>query len=303
MKNKILLVPVIAMAMACSNDTEIADAYGHFEAENYIISAESLGKLVRLNVEEGDRLVRGDTIGLIDTIHLFLQKQKIMKSIEAVRQKTNPVESEIEVIRVKQRKIIAEIARFEKLMADSAVAPKKLDDLKSENEILESQMSSVRTKLQSVNMGILSEIEPLKAQFSIINNSIEKCFIVSPGAGLVNDIYLKEGELATPGKPVIKLSDVDNMFMRSYLSGRQLSDIKRGQKVTVKYDGPEGIVSEQAEVFWISEEAEFTPKTIQTRDERVNLVYATKVRMKNNGYLKSGMPAELWLSNNKENYD
>lgn len=294
LKNIILIGTAIIGLWSCSGNGNRSDAYGNFEAEEIIVSAEIPGKIIALEVEEGVEYNAGTTVGLIDTMQLYLKKEQLKASIDALIQKTQDISSQINVLVEKKNNLEREKGRIKKLLEDSAATEKQWDDINGEIEVVEKQIKATKSKLETGNRGILAEINPLEYQVRQINDQINKSVILMPASGTVLTRFAEKGEFAGIGRPIFKLADLDEIFLRAYISGDQMPEIKLNQTVEVLTDDGSGSHrSYSGKVSWISDKAEFTPKTIQTREERVNLVYAIKVRVPNDGTLKIGMPGEV----------
>lgn len=280
--------------LGCSNDKDGADAYGNFETTEVIVSAEASGKIIELKLDEGVKLTFGEVIGSIDTTQLVLKRDQLLASIQALKAKLADVQTQVDVLEQQKENVITNKTRIEKLYKDSAATKKQLDDITSQLDVINKQIVATRTQLSTQNRGILAEQSPLEAQIAQINDQISKSIIKSPIKGTIIEKYVEQGEFATTGKPLFKIADLENMNLRAYVSGTQLPNVKIGQKVKVLFDkNKTENQSEEGEIIWISDKSEFTPKIIQTKEERVNLVYAIKVRVHNDGRIKIGMPGEV----------
>ncbi len=277
----------------CNQDTDKADAYGNFEADEVIISSEANGKLLSFQIEEGNLLKAGQLIGYVDSIQLFLSKKQLQANIEAIKAKTQNVLVQTDVLEKQKANLLREKNRVEKLLADSAATSKQYDDLAGQLDVVKKQIAATKSQLTTANRGLLSEIQPLKVKIEQLEDQIQKCVIINPISGTVLTKMAYENEITAFGKQLYKIADLEYITLRAYVSGQQIADLKIGQEVTVKTDQNDGEKAHSGTVTWISSSAEFTPKVIQTKEERVNLVYAFKVRVKNNGELKIGMPGEV----------
>jgi HlyD family secretion protein len=291
--NLAILSYLIPILFSCSGNNDLADAYGNFEAVEVIISAEANGKLMSFNLEEGDLLQKGQLVGYVDSVQLYLSKKQLQASIEAIRSKTQNVKLQIDVLENKKQNLEREKARIERLLADSAATSKQYDDIAGELDVVERQIVATRSQLNTSNRGLLSEIEPLELKIQQIDDQLEKCLIMNPEQGTVLSKYAYENEVTAYGKPLYKIADLEKITLRAYVSGNQLANINIGQDVKVKIDENEGEKEFAGKVTWVSSKAEFTPKVIQTKEERVNLVYAFKVLVSHNGEVKIGMPGEV----------
>lgn len=294
MKKLMLILLPFALA-ACSDDGKDYDATGMFEATEVIVSAEQTGKLLYLDVEEGDRLTADRQVGLIDTVQLQLRAMQLGATREAYASQRPDVAKQIAVTKQQLAKAEQELKRYEALVRDDAANRKQLDDAESNVRVLrrrlEAQMSSLGNSTSSLNR----QMDAAEIQRRQVIDQLEKCRIKSPVSGTVLDKYAEAGEYATPGKPLFKVADVDGMKLRAYVTAPQLTSLKIGQQVKVYADfGESGRREYKGVLTWISDKAEFTPKTIQTRDERANLVYAVKISVKNtDGLIKIGMYGDV----------
>lgn len=284
----------------CSNHENGADAYGHFEAKEIVVSAQGNGQILALNLEEGQVLKAGQIAGLIDTTTLALQRAQLLATMGTVRKKTQDPSPQIKVLEEQKRTLLTEKARVEALLKEEAALPKQLDDIKGQLAVIEEQIRAARANADRFNQAVLAETDPLAAQLNLLDEQISRCYVKNPVEGTVILKWAEPGELASIGKPLFKIADLRHMELRAYISGDQLSAVKIGQTVTVHFDtGKDQLQSLPGTISWISPQAEFTPKIVQTKDERVNLVYAIKVAVENDGVLKIGMPGEVIFVNDK----
>lgn len=283
---------LLGTLFSCTNG-EKADGYGNFEATEVIVSSEANGKLEFLNLEEGQVLEKGAVVALVDTLQLYLNKQQLLASKETVASKSGGVWSQVSVLKEQLLTAKIEQQRVQKMFADKAASQRQLDQANSQVSVLNKQIKSVETQ----NAPIVNEGRSIEAKVAQINDQIVKSKIVNPIAGTVLTKFTEPGEIVSFGKPLYKIANMEEMTLRVYVSETQLANIKIGQQVTVKIDSGEEMKDYKARISWISTSAEFTPKIIQTKEERVNLVYAVKVMVKNDGRLKIGMPAEMWIGN------
>lgn len=290
--NKIILLLLIVTG--CKSSSNEFDATGNFEADEVIISAEATGKILRLDVEEGTELGANAVVGLIDTTQLHFKKKQLEYSIRAVIAKSPNTSVQLAAIKEQMETAQREKKRVENLLKDDAATQKQLDDINAQLQLLQRQYDASQSSLTITTQSIQSETLPLKAQLDQVHDQLNKSVITNPFKGTVLTKYALKDEMATQGKALYKVADLSSLILRAYISGSQLSQIKLGQQVTVLVDAPEGEYKNYTgEIMWISDKAEFTPKTIQTKDERANLVYAIKIRVKNDGYLKLGMYGEV----------
>jgi HlyD family secretion protein len=293
MKNikTMVLAGLVGSLFSCSNG-EKADGYGNFEATEITISSEANGKLEYLNVEEGQVLEKGTAVGLVDTLQLYLNKQQLLAQKETVASKSGGVWSQVSVLNQQLQTAKTEQERIQNMFAENAATKRQLDQANSQVDVLKKQIQNVETQ----NAPIVNEVKSIDAKVAQIEEQIAKSKITNPIKGTVLTKYAEPGEIVSFGKPLYKIADLEEMTLRVYVSETQLPNIKIGQEIKVKIDSGEEMKDYQGTISWISASAEFTPKIIQTKEERVNLVYAVKVTVKNDGSLKIGMPAEMWIS-------
>lgn len=277
---------------SCSGDKDTPDAYGTFEATEITISSQGTGRILWMNIEEGDKVDSGKLVGVIDTTDLMLRKSQAREQQLATAARREDLSAQIAVQEQSRENIMIDQARLEKLYKDGAATKKQLDDVNASLKMIDKQVASIRS--QFVSLG--AQVSTFDKQVAQLDKSIKDAEIINPVTGTILAKYAEPGEIATFGKPLYRVADLREMILRVYISGSQLSRVKTGQEVEVRFDNGKNSLSRTTGVVsWISPTAEFTPKTIQTRDERVNLVYAVKVRVKNDGSLKIGMPGEIRL--------
>jgi HlyD family secretion protein len=289
-----LTILIFFLYQSCNPNNDQSDAYGNFEATETIISSESNGKLLEFDIKEGDKLSAGQKVGLIDTLPFYLKKKQLEARILSLSNKTINIPSQINVLIERKSNLEREIRRIENLYKEGAATEKQLDDIRGELDVIETEIRASRERLETNNEGLLSEILPLQYQIEEINDQINRALVFNPVSGTILTKYVEENEIVNYGKPLYRIADIEEMILRAYISGDQLDDIKIGQEVTVLIDkNKTEYISFEGNVSWISEKAEFTPKIVQTKEERVNLVYAIKIRVKNDGQIKIGMPGEV----------
>lgn len=285
-----LLATIVSIFLvSCSNSDGDVDASGTFETTEIIVSTESMGKIMQLNVEEGQQLDVNQQIGYIDTTQLYLKKLQLVASKKALQSRRPDIQKQIAALEQQIETAKTERKRVENLVKAEASTTKQLDDANAQIKVLEKQLEATKSSLENTSNSILGDNEALQIQIEQIEDQLQKCYITSPISGVVLTKYAEQGELATPGKALFKIGDVTNMILRAYVTSDQLTQIALGQKVKVYADYGEDRKEYEGVVSWISSKSEFTPKTIQTRDERANLVYAVKINIKNDGLLKIGM--------------
>jgi HlyD family secretion protein len=293
MKNSILfLVILLLMTYSCKNEKDKPDAYGTFEATEITVSSQANGQILWLKVEEGQVLDSGRIVGVIDTTDLHLKKAQVIAQRSATASQGDNLETQIAVQEQNKTNILVDKARLEKMFKDGAATKKQLDDINGSLNLIDKQIAAIRSQSNALR----DQVESITKQIDQIKKSINDALIINPVKGTVLTKFAEPDEITTYGKPLYKIADMTAIFLRVYVGGTQLPHINLGQKVEIRYDKDvntnsktEGIVS------WISQAAEFTPKTIQTKEERVNLVYAVKIRVTTDGSLKIGMPGEMKL--------
>ncbi|WP_417859134.1 HlyD family secretion protein [Xanthomarina gelatinilytica] len=283
----------ILTLISCGQSNGKADGYGNFEATEITVSAENNGKLMQFDVQEGNKLQQNTFVGYIDTIPLALKREQLLVSKDVVSSKSKGVLSQIAVLKAKLKTANTNKERTENLIRDNAGTQKQLDDILGEIDVINQQIRSVEIQ----NAPVVNELKSIDVQLKQIEDQIEKCKIVNPITGTVLTKYTEPNEITAFGKPLYKIADLEHMELRVYVSETQLANLKIGEEVTVKIDDKDDMKGYPGTITWIASEAEFTPKIIQTKEERVALVYAVKVTVKNDGSLKIGMPAEMWLNN------
>lgn len=290
MKYTRFLVPFLLLILvACKQQEDNSDAYGNFEAIEVIVSAESGGKIISFSPLEGDNLKQDQVAVSIDTTQLYLKKLGLESGFSSLSSSIRTLDAQVHASRVQLDNLEREQARVEKLVEGGAATSKQLDDMNGQLALLEAQMAATASQKEAV----FAERRTLEVQISQVADQLIKCSVRNPMDGTLLIKYKEQGEMAAPGQPLYKMANMDELILRAYVSGDQLSSIKTGGSVTVKIDREEGLQQTTGVVSWISPRAEFTPKIIQTREERVNLVYAIKVVVPNDGSLKIGMPGEV----------
>ena len=291
MKKASLLILVTLGLFSCNKNNEKADGYGNFEATEITVSSESNGKIEFLHLEEGNVLEAQTQVGLIDTLQLYLTKQQLIASKSTVTSKSANVLSQKRVLAEQLKTVQIEKNRIGNMYAENAATKRQVDEIDGKVKVIEAQIQSVGTQ----NAPIISDLKSIDVQIQKNNDQIQKNKIINPIKGTVLTKYAEPGEVTTYGKPLYKIADISEMTLRVFVSETQLPQLKIGQEVSVKIDSIEEMKSYKGTISWIASQAEFTPKIIQTKEERVNLVYAIKVKVKNDGSLKIGMPAEMWI--------
>ena len=290
MKKILYIISLPFLLMACQTNNDTADAYGNFEAEAVIVSAETPGKILELNVDKGDKIEAGFSAALIDTVQLHLQLLQLDAQQTAVAAKRQSIQSQIAVFQEQKTNLEINEERIQKMLKDEAATQKQLDDIQSQISVIDKQIANTKTQFTLIN----KEQEVLETQKASVSDKLNRCNIKSPVSGTILETYAEQGELTTAGKALFKIADISELELKVYVSGAQLPHVKLGQQLDVLVDkNSKENQHFSGTITWISSEAEFTPKIIQTKEERVKLVYAVKVTVKNDGTLKIGMPGEV----------
>lgn len=297
MKSIILIITIAVFSSLIScNNNDRADGYGNFEAVEITVSSENNGKLNLFTAEEGQSLKKGEIVGYIDTIPLALKKEQLLVSKTIITSKSSGVLSQISVLNAQLKTAKISQNRIKNLIKENAGTQAQLDDVNGKIDVINQQIRSVEIQ----NAPVVNELKSIDVQINQLDDQLQKSVITNPIDGTVLVKYAEPNEITAFGKPLYKIADLSTMQLRVYVSEPQLASIKIGQEVTVKIDAGETVKNHIGTISWIASEAEFTPKIIQTKEERVNLVYAVKINVKNDGSLKIGMPAEMWISSSNQ---
>lgn len=290
----IMMAAGLIVISACTGQNEKSDAYGNFEAREIIVSAQSQGELLKLDLQEGETLKPGISVGWIDTSTLAARREQLKAKQNSLNARLSNIDAQADVQQEQINTLLTEKRRIERLLKEEAATERQYDNITGQLNVARKKLKSIRTQKQSV----YSERQVLDKQIEELEIQINHCRIVNPIRGTVLEKYLEPSEIAAPGKAIYKIADVSEMTLRVYVSGAQLPDVRIGQQVEVLVDKNEREIQHfSGTVTWISPEAEFTPKIIQTKEERVDLVYAVKVRVENDGTIKIGMPGEVNFTN------
>ncbi len=291
---KLSIMSLAALMVSCSGDKTQYDATGVFEATEVIVSAKVQGEITHLSFEEGDIVKAGQQLGVIDFKKLSLQKEQLIESRESNDSRVLNIKNQIASLQQQIANNKRERERFQELVKAEAATQKQVDDITYQISVLERQVAAQQEQLESQNKATERQSSSIDKQISSVDEQLADANISSPIDGTILTKYVEQGEFATPGRALFKVADLTNMTLRAYVDAPQLTNLKIGQKVTVYADKGEDERTElQGTITWISQKAEFTPKTIQTRDERANLVYAVKVTVKNDGTVKAGMYGDV----------
>ena len=292
----ITTLSALFLLFSCSNGKGDYDATGSFEATEIIVSSQANGRILELGLNEGDQLEQGQEVGLIDSTQLYLQKMSLLSNAKGVRAQQPDIKTQTAALQEQIKSLEREKARLGRLVTANAANQKQLDDIDSQLEVVRRQLSALTSTLQKSSDNISAQSSTLDIQVAQLEDQLDKTRIVSPISGTVLNRYAEAGELATIGTPLFKIADTGILFLRAYVTNDQLAQIKLNGEVTVRVDdGHGGMKSYKGRINWISDKSEFTPKTIQTKNERANLVYALKIAVPNDGFLKIGMYGEVKL--------
>lgn len=285
----IVYFSLLLILAACASHQSKSDAFGNFETEEVIISAENGGKILTVSYHEGQKITKGTLIAITDTSNLVLQRSQLAAQKESILAQKSGLYAQIGVSDQQITNAQKDQLRIHKMLVEGAATPKQLDDIDGAIALYGKQKKASSAQLITIEKNALA----LEAQIAVLNDRIEASSIKAPIDGVILEKYAQEGELATPGKSIYKMANIDNLILRVYVSENQLTQVKLGTQVKVIVDSNGGLKETSGTVEWVSSEAEFTPKIIQTREERVKLVYAAKIRVPNDGSLKIGMPGEI----------
>ena len=292
MKRIMLLFASLTILLSCSNSEDGADAYGNFEAIETIVSAETGGKLLALNLTEVEMIEAGAVAAIVDTTLLALQKQELLAGRAGVSAKRNAADAQLAVLNQKLANLETDLKRVSAMHEANAATDKQLDDIIGGKKVLQKQIRSAAAQQQAVQ----AELSALDAKKALLDEQIRRSVIINPVSGTVLEQYAERFEMTAPGKPLYKIANLQDMRLKVYVSGGQLQQLKIGTDCTVLIDDADNFIRIPGTISWISSQAEFTPKIIQTKEERVKLVYAVKIRIRNDGAVKIGMPGEVIFS-------
>jgi len=288
-KIKFISFSIIVTLIACTSNNNTPDAYGQFEATEIMVSAQVQGSLLKWNAEEGQKYDSATILGFIDTTSLYLKKEQLKAQYKSIASKYSTITTQIEVLEQQKKNLEKDKERFTKLVKENAATQKQLDDITNNIEVLNKQIENIKTQ----NLPVSSELESMSYQIKQIEDQLSKCYIKMPINGTILEKYAEKSEFVSPPKVLIKVANLDYLTLRIYLDEEQLSQVKLGQPIKVFIDNGNQLKEYSGIISWISSQSEFSPKIIQNRDERKNLVYAAKVVVKNDGFLKIGMLADV----------
>jgi len=293
MKTRSLIIIAAVMLAGCKNGADEADAFGNFEATEVIVSSETSGRILKFDAAEGTEIEKDGVIALIDTTLFHLQKAEIDAGMRSVRTRVNSINAQNDILNQQIENLRVNISRIGNMLKEDAATKKQYDDLTGQVAVFEKQIAANNTQKTS----IAAELSVYESKKATLNEQVKRSSVRSPLKGTMIEKYSEAGELTGAGKPLAKIADVSVIKLKVYISGAQLANVKTGQNCTVRVDdGKKGYKSFTGSIAHISEKAEFTPKIIQTKEERVTLVYAVTIDVKNDGTMKSGMPGEIIFS-------
>lgn len=291
---RLLIIGFLFLITACGNEEKIFDASGTFEADETIISARASGTLLAFEVEEGQALTKGMYLGFIDTVQLQLSKEQLQAQISAILSKKPDISAQMAALEEQLKAASIEKQRVNKLLEAEAATPQQKDEIDAQLNIIKGNITALKASLANTIQSIDKEIGPLQAQIKSVEDRIEKSKIINPIAGTVLTVYAMPHEQVGMRQPLYKIANLDELILRAYITGDQLPKVKLNQQVAVHTDdGDGGFAKTEGTLYWVSDKAEFTPKSIQTKNERAKKVYAVKIRVKNDGTFKIGMYGEI----------
>ncbi len=294
MKKALFIVHCTLYLISCGKNDVAYDASGVFETTEVIVSAKTQGEILSFDIQEGQSIRQGDTLGQIDAVQLLLRRQQLEQSRQANDQRQLNLADQVAALKQQIANAKTEKERFQGLLQAKAATQKQVDDIAYQISVLERQLQATTEQIRSANTSLQSQGEGIGTQISSVEQQISDATILSPITGIVLTKYAEAGEYATPGRALLRVANIKDMKLRAYVTAEQVTALKIGQKATVYADqGESDRKAYEGIVSWISSEAEFTPKTIQTRDERSNLVYAVKISVVNDGTIKRGMYGEV----------
>jgi HlyD family secretion protein len=294
MRSIFIIALTAAIMGSCTKGKNNFDASGTFEAEETIISSEASGVIKEFTIEEGQVLKANEWVGYIDSMQLYLRKKQLLAQVKAGLSQRPDIAAQLGTLKEQLKAAEKEKVRFTNLVRADAATQKQLDDINTQIEVLKKQIDAQESSLGIMSEGITQQSLPLMVQIEQLNDQLQRCNITNVGKGTVLAKYASVNEMTNPGKPLYKIADLSEIILRAYVTGDQLSQIKLNQKVKVLVDdGADKYKEHEGTITWINDKSEFTPKTIQTKNERSNMVYAIKVKVKNDGLLKIGMYAEI----------
>ncbi|MGE4290298.1 MAG: HlyD family secretion protein [Salinivirgaceae bacterium] len=290
MKKSGIFILLLTLFVACGNHSQQADAYGNFEAEEVLVSSESNGKIEALWIKEGDQIQKNKVVALMDTTMPWLQLNELDAQKQKVHASLAQMDAQLAIYKQQKDNLLTDQKRIERLLDSGASTQKQLDDINGAILLIDKQMLAAVSQKQA----IAKELGVIQAKKRLLDEQLNKCYVKNPVQGTVLEKYAEAGEITAAGRPLYKIAPMDQLILRAYVSGSQLHRLKTGNTCQVRIDkGTEAYETYEGTLIWIAPQAEFTPKIIQTKEERVHMVYAIKVQVPNKGSLKIGMPGEV----------
>lgn len=290
----ITLILAVTFLFSCSDNGIKFDASGSFEATETVVSAEANGKIMSFEIEEGDVLQSGQQVGYIDSVQLNLTRLQLLQNKKAILAGRPDIKVQLESLQKDLDNAVSDKQRIENLVKGNVASQKQLDDANTRIAVLQSRIAATKSSLSTTTASINEQSGTVEIQLAQLQDQLKKCKIINPINGTVLTKYAEQDEMAATGKPLYKIADLSEIILRVYISANQLPQVKLNQKVKVHTDdGSGGFKEDEGRIIWISDKAEFTPKTVQTKDERANMVYAMKIKVKNDGIYKIGMYGEI----------
>ncbi|MFA6402952.1 MAG: HlyD family efflux transporter periplasmic adaptor subunit [Salinivirgaceae bacterium] len=289
MRNLLFIIAAISL-VSCNNNIQKADAFGNFEADETLVSSEMSGRILWFNLEEGSQIEQGQLIGLVDTIIPAIQLEEISAQIAKVEANMKSIDAQLDILNQQKENLLIDKSRMDNLLGTGAATQKQIDDINGALKLIEKQVEANLTQ----RIAASKELPVIASKKMLLDEQLKKCRIENPTKGTVLEKFAEPGEMTATGKPLYKIANLDKITLRAYVSGGQLHQVIKGKTCKVRIDkGKKEFIDFEGTVTWISSQAEFTPKIIQTKEERVNMVYAVKIEVPNNGTIKIGMPGEV----------
>lgn len=291
---RLIIIILFLSIFSCADRDKQSDASGTFEAIETLVSSEVSGKIMTFSVNEGDLLTAGQVIGYIDSTQVYLQKLQLEQNMKAILSGRPAINTQLDALRKELDNAIIDRDRIANLVLGEVASQKQLDDAENRILVLKSRIDALNSSLSTTTASLNEQAETIAIQLRQTEDQLAKCRLINPVNGTVLVTYANPFEMTSAGRPLYKIADLSELNLRAYITGNQLPDVKIGQEVRVLTDDGNGGYREgKGRISWITDKAEFTPKTIQTKDERANLVYAIKVRVQNDGQYKIGMYGEI----------
>jgi len=287
---RITIILLLALILGCKSNTNRSDAYGNFEAEESLISAETGGKIILMNRSKGDLVNIGDVLAIIDTTQLHLQKQSLLSQQETILSQKNGIETQVDILLAERENLVRDQERYQNLLDTKAIPQKQKDDIDGIINVMDKKIANIRSQTITLDKNLQTQ----QIQLQISNDKLYRCYITAPISGTILENYHELGEFVSVGKPLFKIAKIDELILNAYVSETQLSEFSLGQSVSVFTDKADNqLTKHPGKIIYVSPQAEFTPKIVQTSDQRTSLVYRIEISVVNDGSLKIGMPGEV----------